>query len=68
MKLSPKAILIIFLNFSNVLYQVYILLCIVLHNTNYICLILSRGGYPDSNREPTVPHTVALPIELYLPY
>lgn len=25
------------------------------------------GGYPDSNRELTVPHTVALPIELYLP-
>jgi hypothetical protein len=26
------------------------------------------GGYPDSNRELTVPHTVALPIELYLPF
>ena len=26
------------------------------------------GGYPDSNRELTVPHTVVLPIELYLPY
>ena len=25
------------------------------------------GGYPDSNREHTVPHTVALPIELYPP-
>ena len=25
------------------------------------------GGYPDLNREPTVPHTVALPIELYPP-
>ena len=25
------------------------------------------GGYPDSNRELTVPHTVALPIELYPP-
>jgi hypothetical protein len=26
------------------------------------------GGYPDLNRELTVPHTVVLPIELYLPY
>lgn len=26
------------------------------------------GGYPASNRELTVPHTVALPIELYPPY
>lgn len=26
------------------------------------------GGYPDSNRELTVPHTVALPVELYLPF
>lgn len=26
------------------------------------------GGYPGSNRELTVPHTVALPIELYLPF
>lgn len=26
------------------------------------------GGYPGSNRELTVPHTVALPIELYPPY
>ena len=25
------------------------------------------GGYHDLNREPTVPHTVALPIELYPP-
>ena len=25
------------------------------------------GGYPESNREPSVPHTAALPIELYLP-
>jgi hypothetical protein len=25
------------------------------------------GGYPDLNRELTVPHTVALPIELYPP-
>lgn len=30
-------------------------------------LIFFMGGYPDSNRELTVPHTVALPIELYLP-
>jgi hypothetical protein len=25
------------------------------------------GGYPESNRELTVPHTVVLPIELYPP-
>ena len=25
------------------------------------------GGYPGSNRELTVPHTVVLPIELYPP-
>ena len=25
------------------------------------------GGYPESNRERTVPHTVVLPIELYPP-
>ena len=28
----------------------------------------NKGGYPGSNRELTVPHTVALPIELYPPY
>ena len=27
-----------------------------------------QGQYSDLNREPTVPHTVALPIELYYPY
>ena len=26
------------------------------------------GEYPDLNRKPTVPHTVALPIELYPPF
>jgi hypothetical protein len=26
------------------------------------------GQYSDLNREPTVPHTVALPIELYYPH
>ena len=26
-----------------------------------------KGKYSDSNREPAVPHTVALPIELYYP-
>ena len=26
------------------------------------------GGYPESNRELTVPHTVVLPIELYPPF
>lgn len=26
------------------------------------------GGYPDLNRKPTVPHTVALPIELHSPF
>ena len=30
--------------------------------------ILVLGGYPESNRELTVPHTVVLPIELYPPY
>ena len=25
------------------------------------------GGYPESNREHTVPHTAVLPIELYPP-
>jgi hypothetical protein len=27
-----------------------------------------KGGYPELNRELTVPHTVVLPIELYLPF
>ena len=31
-------------------------------------LIQYRGGYPELNRELTVPHTVVLPIELYLPF
>ena len=26
-----------------------------------------KGQYPDLNREPTVPQTIALPIELYYP-
>ena len=26
-----------------------------------------KGGYPELNRELTVPHTVVLPIELYPP-
>lgn len=26
------------------------------------------GGYPDLNREHTMPHTVVLPIELYPPF
>ena len=29
--------------------------------------IYVKGGYPDLNRELTVPHTVVLPIELYPP-
>ena len=32
-----------------------------------IKLSWSKGKYYDLNREPTVPHTVALPIELYYP-
>ena len=28
---------------------------------------LDQGGYPDLNRELTVPHTVVLPIELHPP-
>ena len=28
---------------------------------------MSKGGYPELNRELTVPHTVVLPIELYPP-
>ena len=33
-------------------------------------LIISKkmGGYPDLNWEFTVPHTAALPIELYPPF
>ena len=33
-------------------------------------LIISKkmGGYPDLNWELTVPHTAALPIELYPPF
>ena len=31
-------------------------------------LFSQLGQYSDLNREPTVPHTVALPIELYYPY
>ena len=34
----------------------------------YTIIIIVAGGYPDLNREPTVPHTVALPIEPYLPF
>ena len=30
-------------------------------------IINYKGGYPDLNRELTVPHTVVLPIELYPP-
>ena len=30
-------------------------------------ILLLQGGYPDLNRKLTVPHTVVLPIELYLP-
>ena len=33
----------------------------------YIFNSFSMGGYPDLNRELTVPHTVVLPIELYPP-
>lgn len=39
--------------------------CLIL----YIVLFFRRlGQYSELNREPTVPHTVALPIELYYPY
>lgn len=30
--------------------------------------LIFMGGYPESNRELTVPHTVVLPIELYPPF
>ena len=29
--------------------------------------IKKKGGYPDLNRKHIVPHTIALPIELYPP-
>lgn len=32
-----------------------------------VFLLYIPGGYPESNRELTVPHTVVLPIELYPP-
>jgi hypothetical protein len=35
---------------------------------NYPLLVSEQGGYPESNRELTVPHTVVLPIELYPPF
>ena len=37
------------------------------YKKNYPLLISGQGGYPESNRELTVPHTVVLPIELYPP-
>ena len=30
-------------------------------------MALCKGGYPDSNREPSDPHSDALPLELYRP-
>ena len=35
---------------------------------NYKPIYNILGGYPESNRELTVPHTVVLPIELYPPF
>ena len=35
---------------------------------NNVKFIVKKGRNPDLNREPTVPHTAALPIELLLPY
>ena len=34
----------------------------------YWTILAQIGGYPDLNRELTVPQTVVLPIELYPPY
>ena len=40
--------------------KLYITYNFILHKT-------IQGGYPELNRELTVPHTVVLPIELYPP-
>ena len=33
----------------------------------FVLYIKLKGQYPGSNREPTDPQTIALPIELYYP-
>lgn len=49
-------------------------ICLILFGLMYymkkkkINFIDIKGGYPDLNRKLTVPHTVVLPIELYLPF
>lgn len=42
----------------------------LMHEINVLTnwTILAKGEHPDSNRELTVPHSAALPIELYPPY
>jgi hypothetical protein len=46
------------IEFSSLMYEIKVL---PLNYPGY------KGRYPDLNKELTVPHTVALPIELYLP-
>ena len=41
--------------------------CIATKNYKRI-IYLMKGGYPDLNRELTVPHTAALPFELHPPF
>ena len=50
-------------------YKFYYKICLYKINFLYNNLNINnvQGGYPDSNRELTVPHTVVLPIELYPP-
>ena len=37
-------------------------------NLYFIYYKVIKGQYPDLNREPIVPQTIALPIELYYPF
>ena len=46
------------IEFSSLMYEIKVL---PLNYSGY------KGGYPDLNRELIVPHTIALPIELYPP-
>jgi hypothetical protein len=41
---------------------------LIIKSNKRIAVYLLKGGYPDLNRELTVPHTAALPIELYPPF
>ena len=50
------------------IFCLYIIVSIVNILVHSIVCPYIPGGYPESNRELTVPHTVVLPIELYPPF